>query len=454
MRHGFVFRFMCFCSLTLLLAGCGSVSKDAGFSKIKSATKEHLAQDLVWQRSSSSRSAVKERVDEILRQPLTKDAAVQIALLNHPGLQARFFDLGIAEAELVQASRLSNPSLSLARLKGGDGLEIERGLQFNILQLLTLSTTRKLALNQQRRVRLEVEQEVLRVAANASLAYYEAVAANANAEYAQQVVDAAAVSAELVQRMKKAGNISALRLAQEQLFFENAKLDLTRALQAQVTAREQLIRAMGLSHSVDALQLPAHLPPLPDQLLQPAAAEKFALDQRLDVRIASMEAQRLAAQLGLTRSTRWVNVLELGGVRKSQPGSTQNGVEITLELPIFDSGSARLAEAEARYKQALFVVADIAQQAQSEVRENLAQLRSSYTIARQYQDQILPLRKRIADENVLRYNGMQVSVFELLEDAHAQINAVQSAMQATRDFWMAQARVEMVLFGRLPGDAR
>jgi len=51
------------------------------------------------------------------------------------------------------------------------------------------------------------------------------------------------------------------------------------------------------------------------------------------------------------------------------------------------------------------------------VREAYAGYRNAYDVAKHYQDEVLPLRKRIADENVLRYNGMLVSVFELLADA-------------------------------------
>ena len=55
--------------------------------------------------------------------------------------------------------------------------------------------------------------------------------------------------------------------------------------------------------------------------------------------------------------------------------------------------------------------------ARSEVREAYGAYRTAYDLARHYRDEIVPLRKRISDENVLRYNGMLIGVFELLADA-------------------------------------
>jgi len=60
----------------------------------------------------------------------------------------------------------------------------------------------------------------------------------------------------------------------------------------------------------------------------------------------------------------------------------------------------------------------------------------------------VPLRKQIAEENVLRYNGMLIGVFELLADARAQIGSVNAAIEAKRDFWIAQADLDMALIGK------
>jgi outer membrane protein TolC len=132
----------------------------------------------------------------------------------------------------------------------------------------------------------------------------------------------------------------------------------------------------------------------------------------------------------------------------SNEAPTQRGWEIGVELPLFDWGGARVARAEAIYMQAVDRAADTAVLARSEVREAYGAYRSAYDIAVHQRDELVPLRKLIAEENLLRYNGMLIGVFELLADARLQIGSVNSYINALRDFWIAQADLEMALIGK------
>ena len=173
-----------------------------------------------------------------------------------------------------------------------------------------------------------------------------------------------------------------------------------------------------------------------------------ALQARLDVLAAQRQAESLAQSLGLTRATRFVNVLELGPARVTEtPSPRKRGYEISFELPLFDFGTARVARAEALYTQALHQVAAVALNAQAEARSAHGQWHSQWQQARHQRDQMLPLRKQISDEVLLRYNGGFVSVFELLADARSQIAAVTATIEATRDFLLADAQLQAMLAG-------
>ncbi|MDO8419733.1 MAG: TolC family protein, partial [Rubrivivax sp.] len=166
---------------------------------------------------------------------------------------------------------------------------------------------------------------------------------------------------------------------------------------------------------------------------------------------ARVDTEALARNLGLSRTTRLINVFELGLSRNSSnEAPTQRGWEIGIELPLFDWGEARVAKAEAVYMQALHQAADTAINARSEVREAYGNYRSAWDTARHYRDEIVPLRKLVAEENLLRYNGMLIGVFELLADARVQIASVNGAIAALRDFWIAKADLDMALVGK-PG---
>jgi outer membrane protein TolC len=107
-----------------------------------------------------------------------------------------------------------------------------------------------------------------------------------------------------------------------------------------------------------------------------------------------------------------------------------------------------VAKAEGLYMQAANRAAETAINARSEVREAYGAYRTAWDIARHQRDEIVPLRQRIAEENVLRYNAMLIGVFELLADARIQIASVNAAIDALRDFWIAEADLDMALVGR------
>jgi len=430
-----------------LLGGCAGFAPDGGFGAIETAAQTRLQKDVVWARDAEARSAIDARIDALLAQPLTADAAVQIALLNNPGLQAAFNTLGIAEADWVAARRLPNPGFSLGRLARGSEVEWERSLHFNLAMLLTLPMRADIEQRLFEQTRRGLVLDVLKLAADTRRAWVVAVAAAQTAAYQRQAMEAAEAGAELARRMAQAGNWSPQQRAREQAFYADTALAVARAEQARLGARERLVRLMGLT-APERVKLPERLPELPASLPVLANVEQQAMDTRIDLQMTRLQAEALAKQLGLTRSTRFINVLELGVINnRSNEAPTQRGYEISFELPLFDFGQTRVVQAESRYRQALERAREVAVNARSEVREAYALQQGQYAIARHLRDEVVPLKQRISEENQLRYNGMLIGVFELLADARAQIASVNAAIEAQRDFWLADTDLAMALVG-------
>lgn len=451
MQH-YLMRLTAAPAVALILAGCASFSPDGGAGKVSELTKERTGQAVTFQRSEADVGSAAARVNELLKQPLTPESAVEIALLNNRGLQASFSELGIAEAERVRAGRLANPTFSFGRLAGGGVTEIDRSVMFNVLGLLTLPAASQVAQGQLEQAQYQAAFDAVGVAADARKAFFGAVAARDLVKYSEQVKDAADASSELARRMLQAGNFNKLAQMREQSFQTDATASLARARHQAVAERERLVRMLGLSGDQLAFTLPERLPELPKDLIEAKDAEQTAIDKRLDVLMARRNAQATAKSLGLTKATRFINVLEVGYANKSQTGEPrQNGYEIELELPLFDFGSTRAARAEAVYMQAVHRTAEVAVNARSEVRESYSAYRTAYELARHYRDEVVPLRKRISDENMLRYNGMLASVFELLADARDQVGSVTAAIEALRDHWVAETNLRSALTGRSPG---
>jgi outer membrane protein TolC len=198
-----------------------------------------------------------------------------------------------------------------------------------------------------------------------------------------------------------------------------------------------------------ALKLPDRLPDLPAAPKDEASVSRTAMDQRLDVRMARANLEFMAREQGLTRITSFVNGLELGVSRVSETGlPPQKGFDIDVPLPIFDFGDASRSRAQSLYMAAVNRAGQLAVDANSQVRENYGAYRTAYDVARHYRDEIVPLRKTISEENMLRYNGMFIGVFELLADAREQIASVVQSIEAQRDFWLADAALQATLIGK------
>lgn len=433
----------------LLLGGCATFSTDGGFNAVRTVAKDRIDKDLAWVRDDADADTVQATVRKLLASPLSADDAVQVALLNNRALQATYAELGIAEANLVQAGRVHNPGFTFLRAQGGGETRIERAYTFDFASLIVAPLATRIEGRRFEQTKLFVANEVLRVAVDTRKAYFESVAAQEAVRYFGQVKIAAEAGADLGERMAGAGNWSKLDQAREQVFHADAVAQLARARQTGVTVREKLTRLMGLSGEDALFQLPERLPALPADRSDLTELESFAMKERLDIQAARRETESLAASLGLTMTTRFLNVLDVSYLRHSEPPK-ETGYEISVEIPLFDWGDARVGKAQAIYMQAINRFAETAVNARSEVRESYAGYLTAYELARHYRDEIVPLRKSISDENLLRYNGMLISVFELLADAREQVTSVNAYIDALKGFWLAEADLQKALGGRLP----
>jgi len=435
-------------SASIALGGCATFSKDGGFGAVQDTAQKHIKQEVVWPKTEGEKNQVTERVNELLSKRLDVEQAVQIALLNNKGLQADFYNLGISEADLVQAGRLPNPKFSMLYTRNDGDYKIEQILTFNIFSLLTMPKMQEIERQRFVQTQKRTAFEVIKIANHTRTAYFNAVAATEQVRYGEQVKESAEASAELARRMVKAGNFNKLQQAREQSFYADAALDYANAKNKQVSAYEALSRLLGVS--IDQLILEDRLPDLPKSLTDLQPFEKAAFEQRLDLQAIRLETDALAKQLGLTKTTRFINVLEIGPARvlEGRRGDPyKKGVELSFELPIFDWGTARVARAESIYMQSLNRAAQLAINAQSEIREAYNAYRTNYDVTKHIRDEIVPLRKKILQENQLRYNGMLISPFELFGDARAQVTSVQSYIESLREFWVADSALQMTLIG-------
>ena len=290
---------------------------------------------------------------------------------------------------------------------------------------------------------------------DAKRAYYRTVAAREAIAFLEQAQIAAASATQLAKRLGESGAMNKLDQAREQVFYADLTTQVAATRQRAESDRERLVRALGLWGNDLNFRLAHSLPALPARPQALPAVETDAIRRRIDLQIARIEVDALAKSYGLSQATRFINMLDVAGVSKTTrpaEGETvnQRGLEVEFQIPIFDFGEVRAREAEQTYRQAVNRLIEKAVNVRSEAREAYRSYRAAYDIAAHYQREVLPLRKIVSDETLLRYNAMQIDVFALLAEARQRIAASTAAIDARRDFWLADTALRLAVVGSNP----
>lgn len=403
-------------------------------------------------RSEDEARAARADVDALLKKTLSADDAVRIALLSNKELQTAYNALGIAEAVRLQASLPPNPTFTIERIARVGSAEIEARIIGSILSLATLPARADIAADRLAQAQLQAADATLRITTETRRAFVEAVAARSLVGFLTEAQSSAQAAAQLSTRLGEAGTMTKLDQARNQVFFAELTAQLATARQRADKARERLTRAMGLWGGDTEFRLARALPPLPARPLVLQTVETEAVARRLDLQIARIEVVALAKSQGLTEATRFINLLDATGIKtteKDAEGHRENGkgYEIEFQIPIFDLGEAKSRLARETYMQAVNRLIAKAVNVRSEAREAYRSYRATYDIARHWRNEVLPLRKIISDETLLRYNAMQIDVFALLSEARQRIAATAAAIEAQREFFIAQANLGAAVLG-------
>ncbi len=433
------------------LAGCTTIDDDSGLQAVQSLVAERVPQRVAWDRGRPEDAQAAQLVSDLLRNELTLDAAVQIALLRNAGLQSTFEDLGISQADLVQAGLLSNPFLDFElRFPGDPHRPLEVHLIQDVMSIFTRSLRERVAAAGFEAAQLRVANAVIDLAADVRAAFFEVQAAEQTVELRQSVVVATGASADVARRLREAGNVTELEYETEAVAEGAARLDLLQAEADLVQRREALSALMGLWGDDTQWTVAQRLPELPDRELTPEGLQELALSQRLDLTLAAREIEAAAAVLDLTDTTALIPSLEVGVHLEREPqGDTTTGPSIGLPVPLFDQGQARRSRDEALLRRSQQEYVALAVRIRSEVRAQQARLMAARARANYLGAVVLPLRDRIVQQTQLHYNAMQLGVFELLMARSAEIDAGRQSVEALRDYWLARTALERAVGGSL-----
>lgn len=389
-------------------------------------------------------------------EPMTREAALRYALVSSPRLRAEYARLGIARADVVELSRLPNPSLGFSSLDPDDGARsrVTFGLSLPLADLLLLRSRTRLAQMDYERARFEVADALLQAMVDVERHWYGYVGARQVAEMRAVAAEGLEASAELAGRFFDAGNISELRLNQELAAATESRILAARAGAEALRARFELNAAIGLDgaeadwETVDRLALPV---PNEDD---PAALLTRARDQRLDLLAARREVDLLEDAAAVSRAWRWLGGAEIGYEQERESdGVRLKGPTLALELPIFNQGQGRVARASFMAELSRQQLAQLELDAEYELRLAVEQVRVQREIVELHRRALVPQREKIVMRSQQEQNYMLIGVFELVQAKAMELDAYQGYLEAVRDYWLARTELARAVGGRLPSES-
>jgi len=438
--------------VALLLAGCASTSPGKSYGQVDAMLSERTG-GAIRLSPGKPATAIKERSAAIVKDGLTAETAVEAALLNNPAFKARLEELGIAQAEMVQAGLIENPvvhaSWRFANGGGASGTGREIGISMNLIDLLTLPLKKSLASGQLEQAKYRLGKEVLDLVADTKAAFYEADAAGQELALRRQVVESLEAAVTLAKRQREAGNLSRLNLSTELAAYHEATLEQAKAETRVVAARERLALLTGLPSAVghggpaEAEALPAEDPAL-------EALESAAVAQRWDLQSARREPSVLKQALRIDRLNFFSSVDVGVDSEKEFDGAFGVGPSVAFSLPLFDRRQASRARLKAQLRRSLSSLSALENEVRLEVRVAHARLRVARKQVETYRDELVPLRRQIAEETLKNYNFMLLGVYRVLEVRRDELAAQSGYIDAVKDYWTERAGLEHAVGASIP----
>jgi len=432
--------------------GCAAVNARLGLPDVQRLVAERANASVSWPETAEERAQVGHTVHGILGEELTVASAVRLALLHNRNLQAVYQELGIAQAELVQAGLLPNPVLSAnVRFGVGPGTGAELGLVQELISILQIPLKKRVAAANLERAKVEVAGAVLDLVLDVKAAFYELQAAQQMLELRRSVADATGFSRLVAERQHEAGNLSDLELRTEQALHEESKVELAIAEAAVLEDRETLNALLGLWGGQTTWSIGARLPSLPREDLSGKGLESRAVAQRLDLVVARTQGLSQVAQLRLNRFYGLIPSGSTGVTSEREPddGIWHLGPSIDVPLPIFDQNQALIASTAARLRASEERVAALAVEIRADVRRVRVRLEAARQRAAYYEAVLLPLESDVVEETQRQYNAMQIGPLQLVQAKRDQIDVGRRYIETLGEYWAARTELERAVGGEL-----
>ncbi len=484
---------------TLLLAaqgllglGCASVNPKPDYDRVDRQVEAAVGQRVAYR--PGDEPAVQTAAAALLKDGLTVDGAVRLALLNNPKVWAGLLRTGMARADVVQSGLFTNPTVGiLLRFPEAGGLaDLEASLAQNIADLWMIPARTRAAQRDLDRTILETARDAAGIANDTKVAYYNAVATQRALEISRENVALVEQLLRISEARLEAGAVGSLdvNLVRGQLL--RARVEERNARLAAATARRMLATLLGLDIPADELHLVDSLPAATDAAINVERLVEIARDARLDLRAARDAVAAAEARVELEYAKVFQSV-EIGfelerEARRAMPGrklladtaraSIANGgltapeiesrgqrrlarseqieailgPSLSITLPILDQNQAQIARAKLAMQEADALLESLLRTISQETREAADRVTTAWGVARLYEQDVLPQARTTLELSESAYQAGQTPILNvidaqrsLLETRQAYVAALQNAASALVDLERATARPATVV---------
>lgn len=438
-------------TLSLFISSCALVPHGSE-EQVAGIIQERIGKEVLWNHTCFEDPRINCYIQDLASQPISIESAVQIALLNNPEVQATFEEIGIAQADLIEAGLFTNPAFSIEvryPYKNKLVTNIEYLITATFLDIFLIPLRTKLASTELEQAKLRVSNEILDLAFEVRQTYYGLVTEQQMLKYTQAIAELASIQSEISLRQHNVGNIYQLDLEEIQAIFLEADLQIAQSQEKIIRLGEKLNRLLGLSEEI-CLTFPEQLPEEVDyQGFDLCQLESIALQERIDLQVARFEILRFSRMLGLKDWWTYTNLqLGLAGERDSD-GLNLIGPGFSGEIPIFNYGQAARMRLFAELRQAQDRLAALEIRVLSEVREAHKLLMKDLKIINKYRAGLIPLQNKILNSSEKLYNVMGLGVDRLLLNKRRETETYRNYLASLRDYWISRVQLDQALGGYL-----
>lgn len=436
------------------MSGCSSIDPKLGFDEIHETVLNRSGNSIYWNNGSNEDKVIESNTDSLLSQELTLETATQIALYKNRDLQATFQDLGIAQADLVNAGLLENPFIDGELTFPKGGVSFDLAIVQNFVGIFEIPLRKKIAESEFEEAKLKVIKEALKLAHKTRSAFYEYQTIQEIINNDKIIIEIIEASKELAQKFHKAGNINDLKLTQELVKYETLKASIAENEDKLIQSKEILNVLMGLNPEQSVWKAPRKLPHPKSYNLSLKDAEDKAIANSIDLAELRQKISTKITSLGYEKDFALFQESELGvkGAKEAE-GKWEFGPKFKIPLPIFNTGEARIFRANAELSKLYDNFAESEVKLRSKVRAAIGRLKIAEARIESYQKNILPLYAKLVEESQKHYNAMLISSFDLLEAKQSQINANKDFILALENYWMLKTEVESLVNGIMPSSS-